>query len=201
VIEVTSPETRKNDFGPKKVFYHQAGVPLYVIVDARPKRQGRIVKLHGFQNSPEGYLPLPLDDQNRLWIEPLGLWLKIEDRRVVCIDGATGEPIGGYVEQAQRRIDAEARLAEMEARADAEARTRIAFQSIAENAQARADAETRVRLALESRIEGQVRLIETQNRTVELQTQIHDLLEARLQEAEARIREMEAEIRRLRGEA
>ena len=35
VIEVTSPETRSNDVGIKVAYYHQAGVPLYVIVDAR----------------------------------------------------------------------------------------------------------------------------------------------------------------------
>ncbi len=85
VIEVTSPDTRKNDFGIKKDFYRRAGVPLYVIVDARPGPKGRRVKLHGFRHTAEGYDPLPLDDRERLWLEPLGLWLAIEDGRVVCI--------------------------------------------------------------------------------------------------------------------
>jgi colicin import membrane protein len=116
VVEVTSPDTRKNDFGIKKDYYHRAGVPVYIIVDARPGPKGRRVKLHGFRQSPEGYEPLPLDDQGRLWVEPMGLWLAIADRRVVCIDGETGEPIGDYGEQVQARIEAEARFAEAEAR-------------------------------------------------------------------------------------
>jgi Putative restriction endonuclease len=116
VVEVTSPDTRKNDFGIKKDFYHRAGVPLYVIVDARPGPKGRRVKLHGFQHSPEGYTPLPLDEEGRLWVEPLTLWLTIADGRVVCIDGETSDPIGGYGEQVQARIDAEARSADAEAR-------------------------------------------------------------------------------------
>lgn len=186
VVEITSPDTRKNDFGIKKEFYHRAGVPLYIIIDARPNEKGRRVKLHGFDYAPEGYESIPLDDQGRLPIEAFGLLLASEDGRVICIDEVTGEPIRGSVEQFQARIRAEAH----------------------------ADAETRVRIALESRIEGQVRLIETQNRTVELQTQIHDAMQARLHqaearadaeaririEAEARIREMEAELRRLRGD-
>jgi colicin import membrane protein len=139
VVEVTSPDTRKNDFGIKKDFYHRAGVPLYVIVDARPGPKGRRVKLHGFRHAPHDYEAIPLDDQNRLWVEPLGLWLAIEDRRVVCLDGATGERIGDYGDQVQARIEAEARSAEAEVRsAEAEARSA--------EAEARADlADARIR--------------------------------------------------------
>ena len=37
VVEITSAYTRLNDFGPEKDYYHQAGVPLYVIEnDTRP---------------------------------------------------------------------------------------------------------------------------------------------------------------------
>jgi colicin import membrane protein len=116
VVEITSPDTRKNDFGIKKDFYHRAGVPLYIIVDARPGPKGRRMKLHGFRHTPEGYDPLPLDDQGRLWVEPLGIWLAIEGTRVVGIDGETGEPIGDFVEQVRARAEAEARSAEAEAR-------------------------------------------------------------------------------------
>ena len=125
VVEVTSPDTRKNDFGIKKDFYHRAGVPLYVIVDARPGPKGRRVKLHGFRYSPEGYEPLPLDDRDRLWLEPLGLILAIRDRRVSCIDAGTGETIGTPLEQFQARAEADARAeAADRERVEAEARNR-----------------------------------------------------------------------------
>lgn len=131
VVEVTSPETRKKDFGIKKVYYHQAGVPLYVIVDARPSPRGRRVKLHGFSRGPEGYESLPLDDEGRLWIEPLNLWMAIAEDRVVCIDGRTGEPIAGFAEQIQARAEAEAQTAEVEARnRELEARNRELMDEI-----------------------------------------------------------------------
>ncbi|HEX8203423.1 MAG TPA: Uma2 family endonuclease, partial [Isosphaeraceae bacterium] len=62
VIEVTSPETRKFDFGVKKDFYHRARVPLYIIVDARIRKGVRHVKLVGHRWTPRGYEPLPPDD-------------------------------------------------------------------------------------------------------------------------------------------
>jgi colicin import membrane protein len=193
VIEVTSPDTRKNDFGRKKKFYHQANVPLYVIVDARPGPKGRRVKLHGFRWTFEGYEAVPLDDQDRIWVESLNLWLAIADARVVCIDGATGEPIGGFVEQFQGRIEAQARAdaeaqtrIEWQARADAEARSRIELQAIADAAQARADAEARSRIELQA-------IAEAEARTREAEAQMRII-------AEARILELEAELRRLRGE-
>ena len=124
VVEITSADTRKNDLGIKKSYYHRAGVPLYLIVDGRQGPKGRRVKLLGFRHDPEGYTPLPLDDQDRLWVEPMNLWLAVADRRVVCIDGATGEPIGDYSQESRARAEAEARSAEAEARsAEAEARS------------------------------------------------------------------------------
>ncbi len=134
VVEVTSPDTRKNDFGIKKDYYHRAGVTLYVIVDARPGPKGRRVKLHGFRHTPEGYDPLPLDDQRRLRVEPLGIWLAIEEDRIVSFDGETGQPIGDYGEQVQARIEAEARFAaEVQARAAEGGRARARAEAEARN--------------------------------------------------------------------
>jgi colicin import membrane protein len=152
VVEVTSPDTRKNDFGIKKDYYHRAGVPLYVIVDARPGPEGRRVELLGFHHAPEGYDSMPLDDQERLWLEPFNLWLAIANARVVCIDGETGEPIGDYGEQVQARIEAETRSAAAEARsAEVEARIAAEVQARTE-AEARAEAEAQARAELEARL-------------------------------------------------
>ena len=116
VVEITSASTRLNDFGPKKAYYHQAGVPLYIIVDTRPGTKRHRMKLHGFRRTPEGYDPLPLDDQGWLRVEPLGIWLAIEEDRIVSIDGQTGERIGDFAEQVRARAEAEARNRDLEAR-------------------------------------------------------------------------------------
>jgi len=146
VVEVTSPDTRKNDLGIKKGFYERARVPYYVVVDARPGGERRRVKLLGFRHAPGGYEPMPLDDRGRLRLEPLGIWLAIADGRVVGLDGETGEPIVGYVELAQSRAEAEARADVAEARsgADAIARAEAEARSGAD-AIARADLEARLR--------------------------------------------------------
>ena len=74
VVEVTSDDTRGNDLGVKKGFYHRARVEVYVIVDARQLTdEVRQVRLLGFRHTPERYEPIPLDDQGRLWVEPAGL--------------------------------------------------------------------------------------------------------------------------------
>ncbi len=140
VVEVTSPDTRKNDLRIKKAFYERGNIPYYVIVDARPDGKRRRVKLLGFRNTPGGFEPIPLDDQDRLWLEPLGVWLTIIDERVACVDGETGRTMEGYVAQSQARADAEARAAD-ESRIAAEATARAdANTRIAEVATARADA-------------------------------------------------------------
>ncbi len=141
VAEVTSPETRINDFGIKKALYHRAGVPLYVIVDARSDGPRRRVKVLGFRHAPGGYEPIPLDDQGRLWLEPFGIWLAAADGRLACLDGRTGQPITHFRNALQARDEAVAHAAEAEARAaesvaEAEARA-------AESARARAEAEAR----------------------------------------------------------
>jgi colicin import membrane protein len=153
VIEVTSPDTRKNDFGIKKDFYHRAGVPLYVIVDARPGPKGRRARLHGFRHGPEGYQPIAPDEQGRIWLgPPLGLGLAIIDGRVACIDGRTGEPVADYQEQARARAESDARAAESNARA-AESDARAAESNARAEAEARARAEADARIgALEAEL-------------------------------------------------
>jgi colicin import membrane protein len=186
VVEVTSPDTRQNDFNIKKDFYHRAGVPLYVIVDARPGPKGRRVKLHGFRHTPEEYEPVPLDGEGRLWVEPLNLWLAVIDARVACIDGETGEPIGGYDEQVRARAEAEARAEDAD-------RARAAWRAIAEAETRTREAETRIRILVEERAAKAEAIVEDQARLIDLGEQISDVLRTKLHEAEA-------EIRRLRGE-
>ena len=131
VIEVTSPDTRRNDFGVKRNLYEQAGVPVYAIVDRRPAGGTTRVDLFGFRLGPDGHEPLEPDPLGRLWLDPVGLWLGVAGDRAACFDPETGREIGDYLAirraleaEAEARATAEARAAEAEARADREAQAR-----------------------------------------------------------------------------
>jgi colicin import membrane protein len=120
LIEVVSPNYRNNDVVIKVEHYHQARVPLYVIVD-RQQEEGP-VKLTGYRYAPQEYEEMPTDAQGRLWLEPLRVWLGARGNRVVCYDGVTGQELGDYtrVSQEAERLSqglatAEERIRELEA--------------------------------------------------------------------------------------
>lgn len=120
-VEITSPDTRRNDTVTKVEHYHRAEVPLYVIVDARERRGRRTLRLLGYRWMPARYEELPLDEQGRLLLEPLGLLLGVKGDRVVLYDAATGAEVGDYeavvktLEAAQAQVaDLQARLRELE---------------------------------------------------------------------------------------
>jgi colicin import membrane protein len=149
-IEVTSPETRKNDVVIKADEYYRAGVPLYVIVDVRVQQGQRThLELIGYRHGPAGYEKMELDERGWLWLEELGVWIGIEGTRVVCCD-RHGQKILDYAELA------EAREAEVKARKDAEAQTKTAeaqakaAERRAKRAEARAKNEAQAREALEA---------------------------------------------------
>lgn len=112
IIELVSPKTRRNDVRRKPPEYHRAGVPLYVIVDQRRENGPR--ELRAYRNTPDGFVPLPLDPQGRIELEPLGLLVGLRENRVVCFDAATGEEIPDYTGEARARQAAEARVRELE---------------------------------------------------------------------------------------
>jgi len=114
VIEITSPDDRKNDLVIKVKEYHQAGVPLYAIVDAREKKGVRSLQMIGYRHAPGGYEKLPLDERGRLLLPPVGILLGADNERVCCYDARSGEKIGDYLsivdsqkkaEQAQKRAE------------------------------------------------------------------------------------------------
>jgi Uma2 family endonuclease len=146
VIEVTSPETRSNDVGIKVAYYHQAGVPLYVIVDAREVGGQRRLHLIGYRHTPGGYEALAPDERGRLWLEPVRLWLGVVGNRVACFDPDTGQEIGDYAAVARALAEAQAHAAEAQARSEAEARARAEAEGRARaEAEARADLQARLR--------------------------------------------------------
>jgi Uma2 family endonuclease len=137
VVEITSPDTRDNDVRKKLRLYHRVGVPLYVIVDE--EYEGAPRKLLAYRHTPKGYEPVPLDDQGRLYLDVLGVYLTLRDNRLVCCDGKTGEVVGNYA-----AVDKARREAEQRERKEARAR-KAAERRASKEAEARQAAEQRVR--------------------------------------------------------
>jgi Uma2 family endonuclease len=171
VVEVTSPQSRKNYVETKVEFYHAAKVPLYVIADARKESdEARRLELIAYRYQPDQYERIAPDERGWIWLEPVRLWVGVTTDprlgydRLACYDGETGEEIGDYRAMKLGREGAEVRAA------TAEAQTRL-------EAKARAEAEAHARLEAKARADA----------------------EARAAAADARIRQLEAELKRRGG--
>jgi hypothetical protein len=93
------------------------------------------VRLIGYTLTPEGYRVLAPDDQGRLWLAPVRVWLGVRDGEIICYD-ESGRPLGDHLalaralqEEEQARREAEARAMEAETRATAEQRARAAAEA------------------------------------------------------------------------
>jgi colicin import membrane protein len=131
IVEVTSRSTRVNDVNTKVKEYARAEVPHYVIADARSVKKKRRLTLIPYRLDGGVYQPVPLDEQGRAWLQPVGLWLGVKTDpdtggdRLVLIDPTTNEEIGDYTAIRQARDEAEARAeAAAQARIQAEAEVR-----------------------------------------------------------------------------
>ncbi len=121
VIEVTSPETRRLDLYDKVDAYDEAGVSLYIIIDTSTRKGVTTRRLLGYERTGAGYVSLAPDEAGRLWLEPVRLWLGLQDNQVVCYDEADHQleeyaaVITSRAAEAAARQEAEARLQELEA--------------------------------------------------------------------------------------
>jgi hypothetical protein len=160
VVEVTSPRTRANDINlrtpanaSKYRWYAQGGVGVYLVVDLARRKEGHAPPLYGFQLTPAGiYAPLVPNEQGRLWLEPVGVWVGQKENRVALYD-AQGDELESR-SAAINRAEAERARAEAErARAEAEHTRAEAERARAEVEHTRAEsAEARAR-----RLEEQLR--------------------------------------------
>src|SRR5262249_14312057 len=142
VVELVSPNTRKNDVVDKVDHYFRVGVPLYVIVD-QDDEDGPLT-LRAYRPGRRGYEPIPIDPARGLLLEPFGLRLVVEGPRVVIRDAATGQELGDYAAISEA-LEAEVRArqqAEQRAEEAAAARQQ-AEQQAREEAVARQQAEQR----------------------------------------------------------
>lgn len=165
IVEVVAPTTRANDVATKVEHYHRNGVRYSVVVDR--ESDDAEPKLIGYERVPRRYRRMT-DEDGRLWLEPLGIFLGTRDGRVIAYDGATEQELGDYaavsaaLQEEQERADAaEARAATEKTRADGE-------RARAEGEKVRADGE-------KVRADGE---------------------KARADAAEARLRELEVELQR-----
>lgn len=101
VVEVTSPSTRRNDLEPKRDQYYRLGIPYYLIIDrlAGPSRDA--VQLVGLRRGPKGWRQARPNEQGRLLLPTVDLWVGVEGDRVVCYD-EEGEPYPVYSEAMSR---------------------------------------------------------------------------------------------------
>ncbi len=117
MIEVVSPHYRKEDRETKVRQYAQAGVQEYVIFDRRRQRGQIIDEVLGYRLSEGIYLPMVPDEEGIIFCETVGLWMGLEEGRVVMIDGETGSRLLTSLELEQWATEAESRATEAESRA------------------------------------------------------------------------------------
>ncbi|ABU58288.1 hypothetical protein [Roseiflexus castenholzii] len=86
---------------------------VYVIVDVAQRRGQTTLRLPGYGHAPMVYADLPPDDRGRLWIEPLHVWLGVQNQHVVCY-GTTGVSIGDHPDLQAAPATAEQRIAALE---------------------------------------------------------------------------------------
>jgi colicin import membrane protein len=118
IVEIVSRHVRNNDVVVKFQDYHTLEVPLYVIVDR--EKSDVDWKIVPYQYAPSHYVPLATDERGRFWIDFLGIWLGVEDQKVVCYDGKTGCVIGDYVEVTRKLETEKQRTEEEKHRAETE---------------------------------------------------------------------------------
>jgi Uma2 family endonuclease len=196
-IEIVSPDDRDprrrtNDVVIKLEHYHQAGVPLYLIVDQEEEDGPR--RLRGYRDTPNRYVPLIPDAEGRLLLEPFGILIGLREDRIVCYDAVTKEEILGYPELNQAmQTEAEARkMAEEQVaseRADAQAAREQTARERAEAQVAREQA-----AAERSRAQAAEQQAAAERARAEAEAQSRALLEVR-------VRELEAELQRRQSAA
>ena len=136
VIEVASPSTWRDDLGWKRSVYARLGVREYWRYD--PAGEHLPARLQGERLTRAGYVRQPAetapDGTLTLRSRTIGLELRAAPGREMRFrDPATGQELRSHDEEAEGRLEAEARAADAEARAaDAEARAADAEARLSE---------------------------------------------------------------------
>ena len=135
VLEVASPNTWREDEGPKAALYERLGVREYWQYDPTGEHLGS--RLKGRRLVDGSYEPQPvvesLDGTRFLRSETLGLDLHVRGEEMYFFDPVSGERLLGHAEEHLARAEAEVRAGAAEAQARAaEARAEAAEARVAE---------------------------------------------------------------------
>jgi Uma2 family endonuclease len=197
-VEVTSADTRPNDYGIKKDFYFRAGVQFYVIVDSNEVKGRRKITLRAYRWEPGGYQPMAANERGWLWLPPVRVWLGTTEthygEKVACFD-ATGQEIGEYEDLIRGQAEVHAKFREAQARAE------IAnFEAMEAQAKLK-EADLRIQLAelrtqeFQAKLkEADLRIQEADFRAQEFQAKLKEA-DLRIQEADLRAREFQAKLK------
>ena len=98
VIEVVSPDYRREDLVDKVDIYEQAGVLEYIILEQREQGGKPVDLLTGYRLINERYRPIFLEDDGRMHLQTIGLYIRFESGKVVFEEVATGRRLQNVVE-------------------------------------------------------------------------------------------------------
>ncbi len=100
IIEVVSPRYRKVDRETKVVEYAKAKVQEYLIIDRRTYRKQVLDEVLGYRLVSGYYQPITPDEEGRILCETVGLWISLQDGRLIMEDAQTGQRLKTSVELA-----------------------------------------------------------------------------------------------------
>jgi len=116
IVEVGSPHYRKQDLIDKVDIYETAGVQEYIILEQREQRGQMVDLITGYRLVEGRYRPILLEDDGRMRLRTVGLYIGLQAGKVVLEDVTTGERLRS-AEEAEQRAQAEASArAELEAK-------------------------------------------------------------------------------------
>ena len=135
VLEVVSPRYRKEDREIKVLQYAQARVQEYLIIDRRTQGGQVLDEVLGYRLVGESYQPISPDEEGRICCETVGLWISLQQGRLIIEDAATGERLLSSLELEATNQELEATNQELEAtNQELEAAKELADQQAAEMA-------------------------------------------------------------------
>ncbi|MBI3360726.1 MAG: Uma2 family endonuclease [Chloroflexi bacterium] len=131
IVEVVSPYYRKEDLVEKVDIYERAGVQEYVILEQREQREQIVETVTGYRLVRDRYRPILLEEDGRMRLQTVGLYIGLQNGKVVLEDVVSGERLRNIEEAEAARVRAEQRAqTEAETRAKAEAELKALREEI-----------------------------------------------------------------------
>jgi colicin import membrane protein len=182
-VEVTSPATRNNDLGIKVDHYFEAGIPYYLIVDFDNSQ----LQLIAYRRARNGYVPVPADPANGIWIPTVQLWFRVEGNRVLLFD-ADGRKVHDTVDLTEKWKHEKQRADQEKQRAEQEKQRAEQEKQRAEQEKQRAEQEKQHAEQEKQRAQHEKQRAEQEKQRAEHEKQRADALQTELAALKARMR-------------